>query len=71
MTIKSEEWHLTAQVSSIRRIVHGVETCLTRLKDCCIMLATTFMSCFAGMDVMYEVATAESSDVEGLIGNDF
>ena len=35
------------------------------------MLATTFMSCFAGMDVMYEVATAESSDVEGLIGNDF
>ena len=59
------------QFSSTRRIVHGVETCLTRLKDCCIMLPTTFTPCFTGMDAMYEVATDKSSDFEALIGNDF
>ena len=64
-----------AQVSSIRRIVHGVEICLTRWKDCGIMLATFTSSAikpvFTCMDVMYEVATDKSSDFEALIGNDF
>ena len=63
-----------AQVSSIRRIVHGVEICLTRWKDCGIMLATTISSAvkpvFTCMDVMYEVATDESSGLEALNCND-
>ena len=46
--------------------MHRVETCLSRLKDCGILLPTTFTPCFTGMDVMYEVATDESSDFEEL-----
>ena len=48
-----------------------IEICLTRLKDCCIMLATTFTPCFAGMDVTHDVATDQSSDDEALICNGF
>ena len=58
------------QVSTCRRIVPGVETCLTRLKDCCCMIPTTFTPRFTGMDVTYEATTDESSDFEALIGND-
>ena len=50
--------------------MHGVETCLTRLKDCCSMIPTTFTLGFTWMDVTYEVTTDESSDFEALIGND-
>ena len=63
-----------AQVSSIRRIVHGVEICLTRWKDCGIILTSTISSAvkpvFTCMDVMYEVATDESSGFEALNCND-
>ena len=54
------------QFSPSRRI----EICLTTLKDCCIMLATTFTPCFTGMDVTNEVAADESLDFEALIGHD-
>ena len=56
--------------STRRRIAHEVEIGLTRLKDCSIMLATTFTPCFTGMDVTYEVFTDESLVFEALIGND-
>lgn len=56
------------QVSSTRRIVHTVEICSARLKDCGVMLATTissgFKPVFTCMYVMYEVATDESSGLE-------